>query len=99
VVVVSGGEAPAAGAAARVVPPGATVIAADHGLDHARALGLEVAVAVGDFDSASSEAIAAAERAGTRVDRHPAEKDATDLELALDAAIALQPDRILVLAG
>jgi thiamine pyrophosphokinase len=31
--------------------------------------------------------------------RHLQEKEATDLELALDAALALQPKRILVLAG
>ena len=30
------------------------------------------------------------------IERHPAAKDATDLELALDAAIALEPSRILV---
>jgi thiamine pyrophosphokinase len=31
--------------------------------------------------------------------RHPADKDATDLELALDAALAERPSRVLVLAG
>jgi thiamine pyrophosphokinase len=98
VVVVSGGEAPALDAAL-AVSVGTTVIAADRGLEHAQALGLDVALAVGDFDSASPEALVAAERAGTRVERHPAEKNATDLELALDAAIELQPGRILVLAG
>ena len=75
------------------------MIAADRGLEHARALGLEVALAVGDFDSASPESVTAAERSGTRIARHPAEKDATDLELALDAAIATAPARIVVLAG
>jgi thiamine pyrophosphokinase len=97
-VVVSGGEAPSRGAV-WAVPEGALVVAADRGLEHARALGLEVAVAVGDFDSASPEAVAAAERAGVRIERHVAEKDETDLELALDAAIDLEPARILVLAG
>ena len=33
------------------------------------------------------------------VERHPAAKDATDLELALDAAIALEPARILVVGS
>ena len=98
VAVVSGGEAPSRAAAA-AVPADATVIAADRGLEHAHALGLEVAVAVGDFDSASPEAVAAAERAGVRIERHAAAKDETDLELALDAAIALGAARILVLAG
>jgi thiamine pyrophosphokinase len=98
VVVVSGGEAPSR-AAVSAVPAGAVVVAADRGLEHALALGLEVAVAVGDFDSATPEAVAAAERAGVRIERHAVEKDETDLELALDAAIDLRPARILVLAG
>jgi thiamine pyrophosphokinase len=98
VVVVSGGEPPDP-RAALAVPLGAPVIAADKGLEHALALGLDVAVAVGDFDSASPEAVAVAEAAGVRVERHPHEKDATDLELALDLGAAMSPERILVLAG
>jgi len=98
VVVIAGGEAPRP-EAALAVPPGAEVIVADGGLDHARALGLDVAVAVGDFDSASEEAVAAAQAAGVRVVRHPAAKDATDLELALDLAVSSGASRILVLAG
>lgn len=98
VVVVSGGGLPDALAAQRV-PRAAPVVAADRGLDYALALELDVTVAVGDFDSASAEAVAEAEAAGVRIERHPAEKDATDLELALDAAIDMAPQRILVLAG
>ncbi|HYI74557.1 MAG TPA: thiamine diphosphokinase [Gaiellaceae bacterium] len=98
VVVVSGGNPPDPRAVS-IVPLGAPVVAADKGLEHALSLGLEVTVAAGDFDSASPEAVAVAESTGTRVERHPEEKDATDLELALDAALALEPRRILVLAG
>jgi len=98
VVVFAGGEPPPPDAVLGV-PLGARVIAADRGLEHALALGLQVAVAVGDFDSASPEAVAEAEKTGVRIERHPAEKDATDLELALDAARELGPERIVVLAG
>ena len=98
VVVVAGGDPPRP-ESVRSVPPGAFVIAADRGLDHAQTFGLQVGLAVGDFDSASAAAVVAAEAAGVRVEWHPVEKDATDLELALDAAIALEPARILVLAG
>lgn len=98
VVVVAGGGPPRPDSVL-AVPLGARVIAADRGVEHARALGLDVTVAVGDFDSASPEAVAAAEAAGTRIERHPADKDATDLELALDAALALGPARILVLGS
>ena len=98
VVVVAGG-APAPRDAAPEVPPGTTVIAADGGLENARALGLTVTAAIGDFDSVSPAALEAAAAAGVQLVRHPEEKDATDLELALDAALALGPERIHVLAG
>jgi len=98
VVVVSGGE-PLDPLAALAVPPGAPVVAADSGLVSALALGLDVTVATGDFDSASPDAVAEAEASGVQIERHPAAKDATDLELAMDAAAAMTPDRILVLAG
>jgi thiamine pyrophosphokinase len=97
-VVVAGGPPPDP-ASALAVPLGARVIAADEGLEHALALGLEVSVAVGDFDSVSPEALAAAEAAGARVERHPAAKDATDLELALDLAVTMGARRVLVIAG
>jgi thiamine pyrophosphokinase len=98
VVIVAGGEAPDPDAL-HAIPRDALIIAADRGLEHAHALGVGVAIAVGDFDSASPEAVRAAEESGVRIERHPAEKDATDLELALDAAMELRPGRVLVLAG
>lgn len=84
VVVAGGGPVPPSTAAA--LPQGAPVVAADGGLDVARSLGLRVDVAVGDFDSATPEGLAAVEAAGGRVERHPTDKDATDLALALDVA-------------
>ena len=98
VVVVSGGELPPS-ASAGDVPRGVPVIAADGGLEHAQSLGLEVTTAVGDLDSIDAHVVTSAGAAGTQVLRHPAEKDATDLELALDVALELRPARILVLAG
>jgi thiamine pyrophosphokinase len=98
VIVVAGGEPPRPEAVLEV-PLGAPVIAADGGLEHARALGLEVTAVIGDLDSVTGEALDEATASGTRVVRHPEEKDATDLELALDAALELGASRILVLAG
>ena len=98
VVVVAGGAEPPHLKTMPSVPTGTPVVAADSGLERAREWGLDVTIAVGDFDSASPEAVSAAEASGTRIERHPAEKDATDLELALDAALELDPKRIVVLA-
>ena len=75
------------------------VIAADSGLAHARALGMHVDVVVGDLDSVDPVALHAAVADGAAVERHPAAKDATDLELALDAAVTRDATRIRVLGA
>jgi len=68
------------------IPNRARVVAADSGLHHAQALGVPVDVVVGDFDSVDAAVLARAVAAGAAVERHPAEKDFTDLELALQVA-------------
>ncbi|MGH9214329.1 MAG: thiamine diphosphokinase [Acidimicrobiales bacterium] len=98
VVVVAGGDAPYSSLGPRL-PPSAFVIAADSGLDRARALGWPVDLVVGDLDSATEAAIGAARADGVDVEQHPAAKDQTDLELALDRAVARRPDRIVVVGG
>jgi thiamine pyrophosphokinase len=75
------------------------VIAADSGLDHAGALGLDVDLVVGDLDSVSTDALAAATAAAVPVERHPAAKDAIDTELAVDAALARGARRVTVIGG
>ena len=85
VIVIGGG-----GIDPRVVahlPADRMVIAADSGLDHAMELGLEVDLLVGDLDSVSQPALAEASARGTPVERHRPDKDATDTELALAAAV------------
>ena len=94
VVVVASGPGPVV-----AVPGEGTVVAADGGLERAAALGLGVDILVGDLDSVSAGALAAAEAAGTRIVRHPVAKDATDLELAVDEALALGARRVLVIAS
>ena len=90
----------ASGAGPPVAVPGApTVVAADGGLDRVASLGLVVDVVIGDLDSVSPGALAAAEEAGARIVRHPEAKDATDLELALDEAVHIGARRVLVVAS
>ena len=98
VLVLAGGD-PVDGRVRALLPTHATVVAADSGLAQADRLGLHVDVVVGDFDSVSVAALADAERAGATVERHPAEKDHTDLELALLAAQRLGARRVIVVGG
>jgi thiamine pyrophosphokinase len=97
-VIVGGGSPPNAGALAHV-PPDRLVIVADSGLDHAERLGLAVDLVVGDLDSVTPEALHRAEAAGVPVERHPVDKDAIDLDLAIEAALQRGAQRILVLSG
>jgi thiamine pyrophosphokinase len=78
---------------------GVYVIAADSGLHHALAMGQRVDLLIGDLDSVSADALAAAEAAGVEVERHPVGKDRTDLELALDRALETGTSRVVVLGG
>ncbi len=89
VVVVLGGDPSFIDLSRFVLPPGAVVVAADSGLDAARAAGIPVHHVVGDFDSVDPQSLAEAEASGVHVHRHPADKDATDGELALDLAASL----------
>lgn len=77
----------------------ALVIAADGGVAEAHRLGLHVDVLVGDLDSATPADVAAVEAAGGMVERHPQDKDATDLELAVEHAMRAGARRVVVAGG
>jgi thiamine pyrophosphokinase len=82
-----------------LLPEDAVVIAADSGLHQGELLGLHVDYVVGDLDSADPAAVERARQAGAVVDRHPVDKDATDLELAFDVARDRGAQRITVVGG
>ncbi|MBY5162489.1 thiamine diphosphokinase [Salsipaludibacter albus] len=75
------------------------VIAADQGLALADRLDLDVDVLVGDLDSVDPEQVSRAVAAGIDVRRHSTDKDATDLDLALDLALAGGARHIVVCDG
>ena len=97
-VVLTGGD-PVDPALAGWLPQGAYVIAADSGLAQAGALGLAVDLVVGDLDSVLPAMLESAAASGALVERHPAAKDHTDLELGLRAAQAWGARRVVVVGG
>ena len=90
------GGALTATARLRAQTAGSRVIAADSGMAHAAPLGLKPELWVGDFDSASREL--QADNSIVRRETHPADKDKTDGEIAVDAAL-VRGARDLVLVG
>src|SRR4051794_15769361 len=97
-IVFTGGDPPGP-AAVRDLPADRIVIAADSGLDHALALGVRVDVVIGDLDSVDAKGLEQARTDGTRVEPHPADKDQTDLELAMGLASSSGADRLIVVGG
>lgn len=91
-----------AGGALHTTPDGsgdALVIAADSGYDHARRLALHVDLLVGDMDSISADGLDHAMAAGVTIDRHPPDKDFTDLEIAIGAAVRMGAEVIDIHGG
>ena len=82
-----------------VVEPSTHVVAADSGYDIARSRGVAVDVLVGDMDSISPEGLEEAKTLGVTIRRYAVNKDATDLELAIDVAIGLGATHVTIYAG
>lgn len=97
--VFAGGDPVDGDVAARLPQSGVTVVAADSGVELALALGRRVDLVIGDFDSADPAAVEAAVAGGAEVRRYPADKDQSDLELALHAARAGGVQRVIVVGG
>ena len=62
------------------------IIAADGGAAHCENIGIVPHIVVGDCDSIGADLLERYRQEDVKIFRHPIEKDATDLELALDLA-------------
>ena len=80
--------------------PGDLILCADGGSRHALDMGLRPDLVVGDLDSLSSADRARISQLGCAIQQHPADKNETDLELALLHAVTHYPDHeVLILGG
>jgi len=75
------------------------IIAADGGTTHCRELGIIPSIIVGDLDSIKPDYLSCLQKSDTEIISYPANKDQTDLELAIRKAIELGCDEILVLGA
>lgn len=82
-----------------VKAPPDLVIAADSGLLLAQALGVKVDILVGDFDSTTQADVDEARKGGAEILTFSTDKDATDLELSVQTALARGATSITMLGG
>lgn len=75
------------------------LIAVDGGLRHIVALGLTPDMILGDLDSANLEDVQKFEAQGVPIRRYPIEKNETDLELGIVAALKHQPQILWIVAA
>lgn len=79
--------------------PDDILICADGGAEHASLAGWRPHLIVGDLDSLSPEIRQKWKHTGTQFAEYPVEKDKTDSELALEYALKLDVDEILILGA
>ncbi len=75
------------------------VVGADLGAGHALRLGLRPNLVVGDMDSLPEADLRQLAEAGAVVERHRSDKDETDAELAIRAALERGCDELVILCG
>jgi thiamine pyrophosphokinase len=99
IVIFANGELPDPDKARSLLQNGDYIICADGGTRHAVALGIQPHLIVGDMDSAAKEAVETFREADVPMELFPHDKDETDLELAIQRAVDLQPEQILILGA
>jgi thiamine pyrophosphokinase len=97
VVIVASGEPDAADAV--WLERADLVIAADGGAGWVDRMGRRPDLLVGDLDSADPDLVARLATAGTSIERHPTDKEASDTELAIEAARSRGASEIVLLGA
>ena len=75
------------------------IICADGGTRHASVLDLKPALVIGDMDSTDSGLLQKLQADGVPLELFPRDKNETDLELAINRAIQLNPKEIIIVAA
>jgi thiamine pyrophosphokinase len=96
-IVVAGGDAAPEDAAQ--LSDADVVIAADSGAHWLDLLGREPDLLVGDMDSIDPNLLERLAAEGVAVKRHAVEKDASDVELAVERAVSAGADTVVILGG
>jgi thiamine pyrophosphokinase len=99
IVIFANGELPEPKEIAKRIHKDDFLIAADGGLNHMTALGLRPNLIIGDMDSVDKEKLEFYRTQNISIKKLPADKDQNDLELAIGAALEMDPTIIWIIAA
>jgi len=99
IVLFANGELPKPKALAKKLGDADFLIAVDGGLNHMIPLNLEPDLIIGDLDSIDDATLQIYREKKTEIRKFPTDKDQNDLELAIQAAIEMNPKTIWIVAA
>ena len=99
IIIFANGELPDPKKARSLIADNDYILCADGGTRHARALDLKPDLIIGDLDSAAPLLLQRYKEDGVKVEAYSQDKNETDLELAIQRAIELNPTQIVIVAA
>jgi len=99
IIIFANGELPDLDKARAILKGDDYIICADGGTRHASALDLKPALVIGDMDSTRKVELQKLQNDGVSIELFPRDKNETDLELAIQRAIELNPEQIIIVAA
>ncbi|MFN8460980.1 MAG: thiamine diphosphokinase [Anaerolineales bacterium] len=99
IIIFANGDLPDLEKARALLRPDDFILCADGGTRHALALNLTPNLVIGDMDSIDSAEWKTLEEKNITIELFPRDKNETDLELALNKAIEMNPTEIVIVAA
>jgi thiamine pyrophosphokinase len=99
IIIFANGEIPDLDKARRLLRPDDTIICADGGTRHALAFGLQPNLIIGDMDSVERDQLQTLQNTDIPIELFSHDKNETDLELAINHAVDLKPNEIMIVGA
>ena len=99
IIILANGELPDLNNARALIQDQDYIICADGGTRHALTLNVHPNLIVGDLDSAKQRTVEKFRNEGANIELYPRDKNETDLEIAINHAIELNPKQIVIIAA
>jgi thiamine pyrophosphokinase len=99
IIIFANGELPDLNKARALIQSNDYIICADGGTRHALALAIKPNLIVGDMDSTETEQLQSLIDEQVLLEQFPHDKNETDLELAINRAVELNPEQITIIAA